>query len=206
MAKKIADQTNNDVDVAAAQEAFVGGEPSAETVAANAAAAAAANAGGGGGSGDEEEKALSDFNVETDFKVEPLIPNGNYHGYVTKTSISGSAVVFTIVLSENGGVMSDGETELDGAQVFYRMWLPTEDDKTTPTKSGRATKWQWKVNNIKNVSDAFGLHISSLGDIKDAIEEARWLGIECMVEVTTDEYQGQVRNQVNKITAYNMVV
>ena len=80
-----------------------------------------------------------DFNVDDEFKPEPLIPKGSYHGVVTKISFepAKSCIAWSVCLHDNGGAMNDGETPIDGAYVYYRNWLPKPGDEDELTKSGR---------------------------------------------------------------------
>jgi len=81
--------------------------------------------------GDEGISMDTDFNVEDEYKPDPLIPQATYHASVTKVVFDPDqqAIVWHFCLVDNGGVMSDGETPVDGATTVYRNWLPRPGDE-----------------------------------------------------------------------------
>jgi len=142
-----------------------------------------------------------DFNLEDEYKLAPLVPQGNYQGNVTNVSIDakGHAILWQVTLDGNGGYQSDGETPIDGQVMFYRAWLPKSGDDSEMIKSGGMTKRQWKINALSDFSKGMGIDMSTPAVIKEAIENSDWIGIRVNMAVTFDEYQGVVRNQVNKM-------
>ena len=142
-----------------------------------------------------------DFNLEDEYKPAPLVPQGNYQGNVTNITVDarGHAILWQIALDGNGGYQSDGETPIDGQVMFYRAWLPKSGDDSEMIKSGGMTKRQWKINALADFSKAMGINMSTPAVIKEAIENSDWIGIRVTMAVTFDEYQGVVRNQVNKM-------
>jgi len=142
-----------------------------------------------------------DFNLEDEYKPAPLVPQGNYQGNVTNVTVDarGHAILWQITLDGNGGYQSDGETPIDGQVMFYRAWLPKSGDDSEMIKSGGMTKRQWKINALADFSKAMGINMSTPAVIKEAIENSDWIGIRVTMAVTFDEYQGVVRNQVNKM-------
>ena len=142
-----------------------------------------------------------DFNLEDEYKPAPLVPQGNYQGNVTNVTVDarGHAILWQIALDGNGGYQSDGETPIDGQVMFYRAWLPKSGDDSEMIKSGGMTKRQWKINALADFSKAMGINMSTPAVIKEAIENSDWIGIRVTMAVTFDEYQGVVRNQVNKM-------
>ncbi len=157
-------------------------------------------AGGEGGLGDV------DFNVDDEYKPDPLIPKGTYHGVCTKVSYDPSkyCIVWDFCLHDNGGVMSDGETPIDNAHVYYRNWLPKPGDEHEMTKSGRNNKRQSKINMLMDFQKAMGIDMSTPAKIATALMEHQWIGLEADLDVDIEEYQGRVRNVVTGIRASRM--
>jgi len=143
-----------------------------------------------------------DFNLGEDAKAEPLVPAGNYTGNVTSVKFypDGPNITFYVTLEGNGGVCSDGETPVDGANVPFKVWLPKAEDKDELTKSGRYTKFQWKVNNMQKVSDALGIDLGDKDAIRAGIEGAEWVGLEVVAKVVINEYEGNVSNQIDSMS------
>ncbi|MCC7570650.1 hypothetical protein KO465_04840 [Candidatus Micrarchaeota archaeon] len=141
-----------------------------------------------------------DFNVNDEYKPVPLVPKGRYHGAVAgvKADLDMMAIVWDICLQENGGVLNDGETPIDGTIVQYRSWLPKPGDESVRTKSGNMTKRQWKINALKEFQDELGLDMSTAQIIAQSIAEQIWVGLIMDVDVSISEYQGQFRNQVDR--------
>ena len=147
-----------------------------------------------------------DFNVEDEYKPDPLIPKGLYHGAVIKVEYVPAqyCIVWTIALHDNGGVMNDGETPIDGAHVWFRNWLPKPGDENELTKSGKNNKRQSKINMLKDFSQRLNVDMSTPQVIAEAIANAEWVGLEVSVEVDIDEYQGRFRNQANRVDPSKM--
>ena len=147
-----------------------------------------------------------DFSVDDEYKVDPLIPKGVYHGAVTKVSFipAQSCILWAICLHENGGSMNDGETPIDGAYVYFRNWLPKPGDEDIPTKSGKTNKRQSKINMLKDFSTELGIDMSTPAKIATSIAESEWVGLEVDAETDIDEYQGRFRNNVNRLKKSKM--
>lgn len=147
-----------------------------------------------------------DFNVDDEYKADPLIPKGIYHGVVNKVEYSAaqSCIVWDVCLHDNGGAMNDGTTPIDGAHVYYRNWLPKPGDEDIMTKSGRNNKRQSKINMLKSFQDAVGIDMSTPSKIAIALTEQQWVGLEVDVEVDVDEYQGRFRNVANTMKKSSM--
>jgi len=141
------------------------------------------------------------FDVESEFKPEPLIPNGIYNGTVSQFTFDSerSALVWQITLSGNDGVMSDGETPVDGSTVFFRNWLPRPGDENEYAKNGKGTKRQSKINMLKQFMSKMKIDISTPQKIAQAIEEQSFVGLEVKATIEITEYQGIVRNEVRKL-------
>ena len=158
--------------------------------------------------GDESPEILGalDFDVEDEYKPEPLIPKGTYHGVATKITFDGKhyCIVWDFCLHDNGGAMSDGSTSIDGAHVFFRNWLPKPGDENIMTKSGRNNKRQSKINMMKAFQDNLGIDMSTPNKIATALTEQHWIGVEASLEVDVDEYEGRIRNVVNRVNKSTM--
>ena len=143
-----------------------------------------------------------DFNVEDEYKPDPLIPKGVYYGVTNKVSFVPAqfCIVWDICLHDNGGVMSDGETPIDGAHVYFRNWLPKPGDEKEMTKKGNSTKRQSKINMLQDFQTKLGIDMSTPAKIAEALNEHQWIGLEVKAEVDVDEYLGRFRNTVNRMT------
>jgi len=152
---------------------------------------------------DEGTAALNDmdFNVDDEYKPDPLIPKGTYHGAVTNVTFNAAqrCIIWDVCLHDNGGVMSDQETPIDGAHVWFRNWLPKPGDEDVLTKSGKTNKRQSKINMLRDFSAKLELDMSTPAAIAEAINEGQWIGIEVSAEVDLDEYMGKHRNVVNRM-------
>ena len=147
-----------------------------------------------------------DFNVEDEYKPEPLIPKGTYHGVATKITFQPSqfCIVWDFCLHDNGGSMNNGDTPIDGAHVFFRNWLPKPGDENELTKTGRNNKRQSKINMLKDFENAMGIDMSTPQKIAQALNEQTWVGVEADLDVDVDEYMGKFRNVVNKCKKSSM--
>lgn len=139
-----------------------------------------------------------DFNVVDDYKPEPIIPNGTYHGGITNVTFNtaGFNITWKICLHDNGGVMSDGETPIDGAYVDNLTWLPKPGDENLYTDSGKWTKKQWKINALAEQLQDLGITAATGKEIAEAIENAEWVGIEVDVTIENEVYKGKTRSKV----------
>ncbi len=139
-----------------------------------------------------------DFNVEDEYKPDPLIPAGTYHGAVTNVSFNAAAfnIAWDICLHDNGGEMNDGETPIDGAHVRSVNWLPKPGDDSELTPSGSMTKRQWKINALADQLKALDLTAVTAAEIAEAIESAEWIGLEVDVTVAIEEYNGKFSSKV----------
>jgi hypothetical protein len=147
-----------------------------------------------------------DFNVEDEYKPEPLIPKGTYHGVATKITFQPSqfCIVWDFCLHDNGGFMNNGDTPIDGAHVLFKNWLPKPGDENELTKTGRNNKRQSKINMLKDFENAMGIDMSTPQKIAQALNEQTWVGVEADLDVDADEYMGKFRNVVNKAKKSSM--
>lgn len=151
--------------------------------------------------GADGNAAISDFNLGSDVKIDPVAPQGKYHAVIkdAKVDLKNAMIVINLELTDNGGVLSDGESALDGYEVRHRLFLPKPEDRNTPTKNGKGTKWQWKINNMAKFFNAIEVTLPTLSDIESACENGDLAGIELWVELTVDEYNGEFQNNVKKV-------
>ena len=143
----------------------------------------------------------TDFDVSSEYKPAPLVPNGEYHGNVTKIELNSESacIAWTITLADNGGVMSDDITPIDGSLHWYRNWLPIQGDETEMTKDGKMTKRQAKINMLADFSSAMKIKLNDPKQIKEDIANQVWLGLSVMVNIETSEYNGKVSNNIKKM-------
>ena len=139
-----------------------------------------------------------DFNVTDEYKPEPLVPNGTYHGVVTKVSFipASASIIWSICLHDNGGMLSDEETPIDGSYVMYVNSLPRPGDENTPTPSGKFTKRQWKINALSEFSAILGIDMNNAEVITQALQDGIWIVIEVEVDIVIEEYKGKVSSKV----------
>lgn len=142
-----------------------------------------------------------DFDVDSEYKPEPLIPNGVYYGSVTSFSFDSekNCLVWGIALNGNDGFASDGETLIDGMTVFYRNWLPKSGDENEYSANGKVTKRQSKINMLKRFMNDMKIDIGTPQKLAEAISNQEFIGKEVKVTVNISEYNGQVRNDVSKM-------
>ena len=143
----------------------------------------------------------TDFNVNDEYKPDPLCPQGNYTGHVTNVKFDPvqQAIVWEVVLQGNDGYMSDGETPIDGARFFYRNWLPRSGDENTMTSSGRSTKRQAKINMMQQFASGMQVLMSTKEEIVEALSEGLWLGIPVLVKMNNETYEGRTSSRIQNM-------
>jgi len=79
---------------------------------------------------------MSDLNTSFDLDeeaiAEPLIPNDVYNGAITKVEINPeqNSLNWTITFNDNeGAVMNDDETPVDGSILVFKNWFPKAGDE-----------------------------------------------------------------------------
>lgn len=147
----------------------------------------------------------TDFNLDNEFVAEPLLMNATYRGNVTsvKHDAASSAIIWGITLEGNEGfTMSDGESPVDGKQVFFRNYLPKPGDENEKANNNM-TKRQNKINMLKRFAEGMQIDMNTPIAISEAISNAEWVGIPVLVTVKTKEYQGQTSNEVGKMVRNN---
>jgi hypothetical protein len=155
--------------------------------------------------GDDSLSELN-FDVTDEYKPDPLVSSGTYHGVATKITFEPQkfCIVWSFCLHDNDGVMSDGETPVDGSYVYYRNWLPKPGDEDVMSKDGKKTKRQTKINMLMDFQKNLNIDISTPSIISEGLADQIWIGVEADLEVVIDEWQGRFRNSVNKISASKM--
>lgn len=148
----------------------------------------------------------TDFSLEDEYKADPLIPAGTYHAAATKVTFDPQqqAIAWSFVLHDNGGLMSDGTTGVDGSTVFFRNWLPRPGDENELNTSGKATKRQSKINMLKQFSDQVGIDMGTPTAIITALTEQTWIGLEVDLVIQTREWEGKIFNDVKKVMKSSM--
>jgi len=154
-----------------------------------------------GGSTMEEMQFDSDFNVDDEYKEDPLAPAGTYQGHVVQVTFDSKqqAIVWRVILADNGGTMSDGETPIDGSAHYFRNWLPRAGDENLQTPSGRSNKRQAKINMMKKFAEGMQISMNTKDEIIRGISEGLWMGIPVFVKINLDTYQGVTRNVVDQM-------
>lgn len=151
--------------------------------------------------GQEEEGwgADTEFNLDDDYKPEPLIKKGNYKGNVTGVALGDNASVqFTVVLNDNGGFMSDGETPIDGSEHILSHYLAREADKELKTRTGK-NKWQTKVNMTKRFAESMQINMNTPPEIVQAVEDQEWVGIPVTVAIDNETFEGMTRPRIQSM-------
>jgi len=149
---------------------------------------------------ENSEEDPMDFNIEEEYVIPPLIPGGVYHACVTevKYDSENNIITWTFTLSDNGGVMNDGSTEIDGSTLSAKNFLPNLGDDVTMTKSGKQTKRQAKINMLANFAKGLKINMNNMSIIRESIENSEWLGIDVNLKVGIREYEGRFFNEVIK--------
>ena len=143
----------------------------------------------------------TDFNLDSEFKDDPIVPQGTYYANTTKVWFDNEkgTINWQLVLDGNEAVMSDGETPVDGVALVYKNWLPQPGDENIMNSSGRATKRQTKINMLKRFADDMRINMSTPQAIQDALLSHDWVGIRCIISVTLREYEGRIFNDIKSI-------
>jgi hypothetical protein len=146
---------------------------------------------------------FGDFDLESEYKPEPLIPNGKYKGAIkaVKADTKAYCIIWSVVLHDNDVTASDGVTSVDGMEVWARNWMPKPGDENEFSKSGKTTKRQSKINMLTKFAQKMKINMGTPQIIAQAISEGEWIGLEVIVDVQVSEYKGEVRNEVNGMVA-----
>lgn len=144
----------------------------------------------------------TNFNLDGEFKEDPLAPSGTYNGVVLNVYYNKniSAIVWEIVATCNPGMtMLDGSSPIDGVTFQYNNWIPKPGDERIRSKGGRSNKRQVKINMLKTFQDQMQVNMNTAKDIQQAIEEGLWVGISVIFTVSISTYKGRTRNQVDNM-------
>lgn len=144
----------------------------------------------------------TNFDLDGEYKEDPLAPGGTYNGVVTEVHYNKkiSAIVWNIVATCNPGItMLDGSSPIDGVTFQYNNWLPKPGDENIRSKGGRSNKRQVKINMLKTFQDQMQVDMNTAQEIKTAIEEGLWVGISVIFTVSISTYKGRTRNQVDNM-------
>ena len=145
----------------------------------------------------------ADFDANAEFKPTPLIPRGVYRGSSTgvKFDPETQSIIWTFCLNNNGGLMSDGETSVDGVTIEYKNWLPMIGDENELTSSGKSTKRQAKINMLKEFGDRMKIKIGTKEEIVQGLTSGEWIGLSVIMTIGTREYQGRIFNDLKDVKA-----
>jgi len=145
----------------------------------------------------------TDFDVEDEFKVPPLVPAGRYEGYVTgvRFDAGDQALVWDVTLKADDVMMSDNETPVSGNVMTYKNWFPKAGDESIRTKTGKMTKRQAKINMIQEFQKKMRINMNTPDAILDGVQNAEWIGLEVIVVVEIREWEGRTSNQIKEMFA-----
>jgi hypothetical protein len=146
---------------------------------------------------------VDDFDLGEEYKPTPLVPQGRYNANVTEVKFDekDQVIRFTYCLDSNGGVMSDGETPVDGVTLSSGVWLPRPGDEREMTKDGKQTKRQSKINIMKRFADDMKINMDTPKAIITALRNQEWVGISVLLTVGTREYEGRIFNDIKSVKA-----
>ncbi len=144
---------------------------------------------------------VDDFNIEEDFQPIPLIAEGYCNGAVTNVKFNSmdKTIDWSVTLSDNGGVMSDGETPIDGSVHLYRNWLPKPGDEVEMTKKGTQTKRQAKINMMHDFAEGMNISMTTPKQILEAIANSDWIGIAVQVKMEVRTWEGRTFNNIARM-------
>jgi hypothetical protein len=146
----------------------------------------------------------TDFNVDEEYKVPPVIPAASYEGFVTNVHFDAGdmALVWDVTLQADADVyMSDNETPVNGNVLYYKNWFPREGDDLVRTKTGKMTKRQAKINMIMDFQKKMRIDMSTPEAILEHVQNAEWIGLEVIADVEVREWEGRVSNQIKNMKA-----
>ena len=144
-----------------------------------------------------------DFNLDTDFKEIPLIPEGTYTGVVSKVEYDQEkvAIAWEFTLTNNGGLLPDSQVPIDGQKVFLRNWLPKPGDDNVPTASGKGNKRDSKIYSLGIFAKSMKIDMGTKEKIAAGISSGEWINKMVRLTVTHREYEGKVYTDVKKASA-----
>ena len=143
------------------------------------------------------------FSVD-DVKEMPLLPDNEYNGAISKTSVhlDKAHLAIDVVLNDNEGLyMTDGETPADGVRLTYKIWLPKTGDENEPTASGRGNKRDSKIRSLFTTIKFLGLsdRITTPQEFINLLQSGDLIGLPVSVKTSTDTYNGTVYNKITTL-------
>jgi hypothetical protein len=143
----------------------------------------------------------SDFNVPDEYVPPPLTATGYYHGASTRVLFNrkDQAIAWTFTLRDNGGVMSDGKTLIDGSTYDYNIWLPKPGDEHKMTKTGKQTIRAAKISMMQQFANYMKINMDTPKKIAEALQNGDWMGLEADIFVEINEYEGRISNRIGKM-------
>jgi hypothetical protein len=133
----------------------------------------------------------------------PLIPQGVYFANVVDIvwDEEEHTIEWVFSLTDNGGVMNDGTTAVDGAIISAKNWLPKEGDENVLTKSGIMTERQAKVKTFFDFLQDMKCPESTEKQITKALTTKTWVGKRAKLTIGFRTYEGRIFNGVKKAIA-----
>jgi len=145
----------------------------------------------------------SNFDTEDEYKQAPLIPNGKYKGAIVEVKFNKEeqTIEWVVSLSENGGLMNDGESPIDGNQLSFKNWLPKDGDENKPTKKGNQSTRQAKINMLHKFAEKMKVNMKNPAVIMNSIYNSEWVGRPVRVDVEIREWEGNYFNNIKDMQA-----
>lgn len=146
----------------------------------------------------------TDFNIEDEYKIPPIIPPAKYEAYVTEVvpDADKMSLNWTVCLKADPDIlMTDNETPVNGNTMVFKNWFPKAGDELERTKTGRMTKRQAKMNMLHDFQTYMKINIGTPAAIQAGLESGEWIGLEVIVDVVARTYEGRISNQINKMVA-----
>lgn len=148
------------------------------------------------------QRSVEPFDVTKEYVPDPLVADGVYRGMIVKVELlsEGSMLNFTVQLQGNEGIFcTDKLTPVDGKQSKFTLWLPRKGDELVPSPYSALTVRQDRIRGIKKFSDKTKIEIGTENDIKEAIEDKRWMSIPVVATIKSRIYEGEIYNQIKKL-------
>ena len=138
----------------------------------------------------------------------PVIPAGDYNGVVAGWQIDtvetqdGERDILRIIITLQGnpGVMlSDNSAPVDGQNVEYAIFLPTEEDKHQPAKFGRGSLYDISIRKIKRFFKVCGTDPNDFNTFEEALDACK--GAQVVVSITNGQTDdGTLFDRVSRIS------
>lgn len=142
------------------------------------------------------------FDLDDEYKEDPLAPQGTYNGIVKNVEFISkmNCISWTVVAVMNEGILLlDGETPVDGTEYQFKNWLPKPGDDKIKSKNGKSTKRQTKINMLKKFQDVMQVDMNTPQIVADAIENSEWIGISVLMGIGFNVYKGTTTNQIDNM-------